>query len=297
MKQNGRLLFWVFSLSAILAACGTASTPTPPTPIPINETSSLPRSPSSTPADSENCQSNQTLLAGLAASLPFEQNEVMHQSYAREDSLVIWLVSTEINQVAFEQKPSVAEQQAIMAANLLFESSNCIRNFNTMQFIVVDEAYQLWFSGSLRTRDIPELQAEQAGGGTDSPQGGGRQQPVASTPLPADASNCTWPDVAVRLKDKFSSQNADASFYFVRDTGGSNIYTQWAVPDSEAALNVIDSVSQIAAEIGCLNPPADGISVLLTLTDGQTLLSGYLPLGDNGGFDPAKFSYNFIDQP
>lgn len=236
-------------------------------------------------------------MDSFAASLPFEQSEVMHQSYAREDSLAVWLVSTEINQVAFEQKPSVAEQQAILAANVLFESSNCIRKFNTMQFIVVDEAFQLWFSGSLRTRDVPDLQVEQAGGGTDSPQGGGREQPVASTPLPINESACTWQETTIKLKDKFSSQNIDASFYFVRDAGGSNVYTQWAVPDSQAALNAIDNLSQIAAEIGCLSPPADGLSVLLTLPDGQTLLSGYLPLGDNGTVDLAQFSYNFIEQP
>jgi len=219
----------------------------------------------------------------------------MHQAYAREDALTIWMVSPEIDQAAFEQKTSVAELQAILAAKILVESGNCIRNFNTMQFIVVDQGYQLWFSGSLRTRDVPDLQVEQTGGGTDSPQGGGREQPIESTPLPENALACTWPEVTSRLKDTFSSKNVDASFYYARDAGGSNVYTQWAVPDSEAALNVVDNLTQIAVEIGCLYPPADGISVLLTLPDGQTLLSGYLPLGENGTFDPAQFSFNFIE--
>jgi len=219
----------------------------------------------------------------------------MHQAYAREDALTIWMVSPEIDQAAFEQKTSVAELQAILAAKILVESGNCIRNFNTMQFIVVDQEYQLWFSGSLRTKDVPDLQVEQTGGGTDSPQGGGREQPIESTPLPENALACTWPEVTSRLKDTFSSKNVDASFYYARDAGGSNVYTQWAVPDSEAALNVVDNLTQIAVEIGCLYPPADGISVLLTLPDGQTLLSGYLPLGENGTFDPAQFSFNFIE--
>ena len=295
MKHKGWLLFWVFFFFVILAACSSSTSPTLSTAIPINETSSLPRSSSFTPTTSENCQPSQTLLDELVANLPFEQIEVMHQSYAREDALTIWLVSPEINQAAFEQKTPVAEQQAILAAKLLVDASDCLPTFDTLQFIIVDTEYQLWFSGSLRTLDVPDLQVEQTGGGTDSPQGGGREQPAAGTPLPADASACTWPETALRLKDKFSAQNVDASFYFARDAGGSNVYTQWAVPDRQAAIDVIDSVSQIAAEVGCLTPTADGISVLLTLPDGQTLLTGYLPLGDNGKFDSSQFSYNFIE--
>jgi len=69
------------------------------------------------------------------------------------------------------------------------------------------------------------------------------------------------------------------------------------VPNQEATQDTTDGLSQIASQISCLYPPASGISILLTLPNGQTLLTGYQPLDQGQPIDITRFSYQLIEQP
>lgn len=294
MKTRTLLLL---SLTLILlAACSPSESRPEPTSITLGESSSIPLSPTSPPSTSADrkCPLNRSYLDALAAGLPIGQAVLSHQSYGGEDTLAVWLVSPEIDPTAVEQGQAIAEQQAIQVSKTLVESDPCLLEIETLLVTVVDAEYRQWFSGSLRTIDLPNLQTEQSGGGTESEQGGGRES-LSQNTLPADA--CTFPEVAAQLKSEFSSRQLAASFTFVRDAGGNIVYAQWSVPDREAALNVLDSVLVIAGQTPCLYPPATGISVLLTLPDGQTLLSGLLPIAPSQDIDPSTFTFNFIPQP
>jgi PBP1b-binding outer membrane lipoprotein LpoB len=286
------------SLAALLlVGCDGATDPQVPTPIRVTESSDQQPILTSTPAIPSECQPNRSLLDSLAASLPYEQVVLAHQAYGNENTLFIWLVSPTINLASAEQNQEAAQLQAIQAAKNLLDASACLLEFDTLQMILVDDQYNQWFSGSLRTGDLPGLQPEQSGGGALAEQGGGWQALPAENLPPQDANACSWPQVAARLQTEFSIAGSEAVFYYVRDAGGNNVYAQWAVADQQAALNVLDQVSQIAGQVECLYPPASGISVLLTLPEGQTLLTGYLPILAGQAIDPANFSFNFIEQP
>jgi len=296
--MNPRNILLLLGLILItLAACTPSETLPEPTPIALSQTSSGPRSPTSLPAPSGTCQFNRSYLDGLAASLSFDQAEVSHQSFGDEDTLAIWLVSPDIVPSAGEQSLATAEQQAIQTSKTLVDDNPCLLEIETLHLTVVDAEYRQWFSGSLRTTDLANLQTEQTGGGTEPEQGGGWEGLPQNTLPAADPDACTWQEMSTRLKREFSSQQEDSVFTFVRDAGGNIIYAQWSVPDQGAALNVLESVLKIAGQISCLSPPTTGISILLTLPDGQTLLSGFLPIDPSQGADPAAFTYNFITQP
>jgi hypothetical protein len=291
------MIIGLFAAAVLFAGCSPAGNPPAPTAIKIDKTSSLPRTPTSTPSVLEDCQPNHALLDELAASLPFEQAEVAHQAYGGENSLMIWLVSPKITQISEEQNQAIAEEQAIQAAKALLEANTCLLDFDALQLTVVDAEYRLWFSGSIRTIDLPSLQSEQTGGGTETEQGGGREEPLPDTLPTENADACTWVEAAARLREDFSTDQVEAVFTFVRDVGGNNIYAQWMVPDRQSTLNVIEIVAKIAGHVSCLHPPPTGISILLTLPDGQTLLTGYQPIGEGQSIDPGDFTFSFIDQP
>lgn len=295
MSETGRSLIFVLSAALLLAACSAGPSPAIDTPIPIMELNTPSDLPESTQAVTPECQPIPELLDGLAASLPFPQAVVMQQSYGGEDSLNIWLVSPDLDQAAFEQKQPLAEQQAVLAASTLLGTSDCLLDYETMHLTVVDSGYLLWFSGSLRTVDIPDQPtAPEGGGGGDAAQGGGREAPAGDS-LPS--GSCPWSEAAQNLKEDFSARQIAAWFTFVRDAGGNNVSAQWAVPDQQAALETLNSLPQITSQVSCVHPPVTGISVLLTLPDGQTLLTGYQPIQDGKSMDPAEFDYQFIEQP
>ena len=292
--------FRIFTLGLILlflAACSPTETLPEPTSISLGETSSGPRSFTSTPVLLGACQFNRSYLDNLATSLSFEQVVISYQSYAAEDTLTIWLVSPEINSFAGEQSRETAELDAIQASKTLVDANPCLLEIETLHLTVVDSGYNQWFSGSLRTIDLPNLQTEQTGGGTESEQGGGREALPLNTLPTAGPDECTWQELSSRLKSNFSSRQVEAAFTYVRDAGGNIVYAQWSVPDQGAALKVLDSVMVIASQTSCLHQTASGISVLLTLPDGQTLLSGFLPIPPSQEADPAAFTFNFIPQP
>ncbi len=286
----------LFTAALILSGCSLFTSSPAPTPIPISDSSSQPRTPTTTPEPSGECQLTRSFLDELAAILPEEQSVITHQTYGGEDELAVWLVSPNINQPSPEQNQAIAEGQAIQAGKTLLEAAPCLMEIETLKISVVDVGYQLWFSGSLRTVDLPDLQTEQSGGGSETQQGGGRINPAIPTLPPLQADACSWPEAASRLKESFAARQPDAAFTFVRDVGGNNVYAQWSVPDRQAALEIIQSVTEIAAQVACLHPPATGISILLTLPDGQILLTGYQPINEDHSIDPAAFTFNMIEQ-
>ncbi len=296
--MNTRSILLVLSLALILlTACTPSETLPESTFIPLSETSSGPRSPTSPSSPTGSCVLTRTFLDGLSSSLPFEQTVITHQSYGGEESLGIWLVSQEIIPTNADQSLATAELQAIQVSKALVDANPCLLEIETMQLTVVDAEYQLWFSGSLRTIDLPNLQTEEIGGGAETEQGGGRESLPPNTESSAGPDACTWQELALQLKNDFSSRQVDAAFTFIRDAGGNIVYAQWSVPDQGAALNILDNVMAIAGQASCLFPPTTGISILLTLPNGQTLLSGFLPIDPTQGADPAAFTFNIIAQP
>jgi len=285
----------VVSLTVIISVgCASGSNRIPPSTIPIDNPDSQPSlSPATSPPAPE-CPPDRTFLDALAAGLPYDQAVIAHQAYGAESSLLVWLVSPSTLQSTVGENQAEAEQQAITAARLLSDASPCLESFDTLQMLIVDPQYRLMFSGSLRTIDLPNLQADQAGGGTELEQGGGRVDPPIE---PAAGDDCTWPEASQKLVASFAELNLEAVFYFVRDAGGNNVYAQWSVPDLQTALTIPNFLPEIHSQISCLAPPASGISVLLTLPDGQSLLTGYQPIAEGQAFDSSTFTYTIIEQP
>jgi hypothetical protein len=267
---------------------GTAS----PTDIPVGESQTAP-----TEAGSNAevlCNISLNAMQDWADSLPYEEVVLVPQTYMDESSLILWLVDTTLLPAYPEVTQELAANRAINAAAELARYTYCVLKFDNIHASVVDADYFLWFSGSIRTVDLPGITTKESGAGTAEAEGGGRVLP--STGDQNSPSTCTWKDASQSLDKHFAEQNQPAVFYYIRDGGGANLFAHFTVPNADAARPVEDWISGIHAQVSCLQPNLDGLSITLILPDGRILMTGYQPV-DKGGYDPGAFSYSLFDQP
>ncbi|MEJ2757564.1 MAG: hypothetical protein P8046_03690, partial [Anaerolineales bacterium] len=67
------------------------------------------------------------------------------------------------------------------------------------------------------------------------------------------------------------------------------------LPESPSDGNIAQIIETIYNNTGCLQNQLNGISITITLTDYQLILTGYQPLNPRDGYNPANFSFTRFD--
>jgi len=293
-----KIRYFFLLLTVFLAACTGLNDNTVPTPTqisfpapnqPSNQADPQPENPVS-----DDCQPNAALLEDLRNALPYEQAVVTPISYGGENTLLVWFASPELSKTPVQQTEDAAITQAVQAASTLLGTSICVAEFNSLVLNVVDENYQLWFSGSVRVADIPNLSLEDgSGGGNGNESEGAGRGPIE--PPPGQKNTCTWVEASNALDKTFSTPENQAVFYFIREGGTSTVNAHWQVSTLPSQEEALATLTAMAPKTQCIYPPATGLSATLTGPDGQIRATAYLPLNKNGKPQENKFSYTPLD--
>ena len=294
MKKYLVLVLFLQTLLAVGCSSPTSQPGTPSlTDMPVGESQA---GPTETISDSGVlCDTSLDAMKDWADSLPYEEVVLVPQTYMDESSLILWLVDTTLLPTDPEVTQEVASSRAINAAAELARHTYCVLKFDNIHASVVDADYFLWFSGSIRTVDLPGITLDESGAGTEEAEGGGRIPP--STGDQTSPSTCTWQEASRALDGYFEGENQPAAFYYIRDAGGANIFAHFTVPNADAAGATGKLISDIHARVSCLQPNLDGLSIVLIHPDSRILMTGYQPINEDGGYDPGAFAYSLLDQP
>lgn len=291
-------VIWAFGLVWVATGCASPATvnvPESSTNIPVG---SYPL-PSTSPAVEvpDECDPSLSSVQTWTASLPYPEAVIIPQSYQEKSSLILWLVDPSLVSGDPELNQELAANQALFSALKIYQHTECVQNFDDIYASIVDSDYRLWFSGSFRTADLPGLQLEETGAGTEQEIGGGRiSSSVGGQSAGAEAS-CSWKEASQILSQHFSKRNQPAVFYYLRDTGGANLYVHLVTSSPQGGEPAQQWVSEIYPLLPCLYAALDGITITLTLPNNQILLTGYQPLNPDGSYDPEKFTSTSFDQP
>lgn len=281
--------FFLF-LIVFLTACAGPQNAGLPTPTQISLPAPDQPEPAADNPVSTGCQPDASLLENLRTALPYQQAVVTPISYGDENTLLVWFASPELSEIPVQQMEDAAITQAVLAANTLLDTSVCVAEYSSLVFNVVDSSYQLWFTGSVRVADIPNLALDDGtGGGTENESEGAGRGPVA--PAPAGKDSCTWAEAASQLTKNIRTTENQAVFYYTREAGVSTVYAHWQASSPPTADEVLATLTTIAPEIKCLNPPTNGLSATITGPDGYIQATAYLPLNKNGKPQENKFSF------
>lgn len=245
--------------------------------------------------------SNQEETCNLAAihletwkqTLPYPEIILVPQIYLGETSLIVWYPDPALSQTNSEEIDTQASQSAIAVANQLSIEDACLFAFDSVYITVVDPGYQLRFSGSLRTADLPQtLTGNLANQNAET--GGGQVLPTENEDSGAGQS-CQWTQISGTLNELVAENTTSSAFALGRDAGGTNItaYLQFSTAPTDEALSEI--IETLYGGLGCLQSTVNGISIAITLPDAQLVLTGYQPLNPAGSYDPATFTFTRFD--
>jgi hypothetical protein len=224
--------------------------------------------------------------------LPYQQAVVTPQSYGDESSLLVWFASPSLANTIPEETETAAVTLAVQAAKAMLAENDCLEEYDSLVFNVVDDNFWLWFSGSMRVADIPDLVVDDSGGGSEQAQGGGR----GAVQL-GNKGKCTWPEVAEQLEDAFRTQNNLAVFFYNREVSGNHTYTHWRVGTIPESSKVKEIMTVLATELACLSPTPNGLSATITGPGSEIIATAYLPLRKNGLPLVSKFSFTILEKP
>jgi hypothetical protein len=213
------------------------------------------------------CDHAQT-LDEVRAALPVNELAVNYNVSRGITSLVIWSVNPEITVPMTEAMISEGIDQAWLHAGRMaiaaVEASSCVRElFDVIDAIVVDSNYAGWFSGQVRTADIP------ANATSDEINDPFlmvldsfnitylRQAVVQAVP----EGTCDWPQARQNIWGHFSPDRANVAFYYTIDEFGGNVWAQWDGPPDDTMLTA--SIMNVMLALDCFNPQANIIAIVV----------------------------------
>jgi streptogramin lyase len=148
--------------------------------------------------------------------------------------------------------------------------------------VVVDWAYNGWFSASIPVSLIPENFPPSAQEGVDVVNAFDvvyyRQEAPASIAA-APTGSCNWPKTKERLLTHFDPSRSNVDFYFVGDEVSRKVTAQW----DDSIENMTDmgviyaSILNVAQELHCLHPAPDFLEVMVLDDNGKMIYYARLP--------------------
>ena len=237
----------------------TPTIPSTPTPLPTN-------TPVPTNTEPPDCDADQT-IANLKPKVAYQQSTVIHNKLKGGSFLVVWFVDPAINATPQESEISENDARAIRDGLLLSQQLNaadgCVgRLFDAINAIVVDKNYNGWFSGRMKTSDLPttvQTDDDQLDELAKSYQISYLRDKLTAEPGTAPTTACTWTDTKQRIQYHFAPERQNVGFYYVLDDAGVNVWAQWDSPLDFLLLNLPASLLNIAMELDCLSPTPDRI--------------------------------------
>jgi len=270
--QFKKLPILVLLLLFILSGCVIPFQPTPtmtptftptitstPTPLPTN-------TPVPTNTQLADCDADQT-IANLKPKVAYQQSVVIHNKFKGGSFLVVWFVDPTINATPQESEISENDTRAMRDGLLLSQQLNaadgCVsRLFDAINPIVVDKNYNGWFSGRIKTSDLPattQTDDDELDEIAKSYEISYLRDKATAESGTAPATVCTWTDTKQKIQNHFSPERQNVGFYYVLDDAGVNVWAQWDSPLDFLQLNLPASLLNIAMEIDCLYPTPDRI--------------------------------------
>jgi hypothetical protein len=279
-----------------LTSCSSlAPSPTPtqtqpptktPTPSPTATKTPVPTptlTPTPEPTPTSSCNPDE-VLANLKALIPYEEFAVHHNIIGGLHTLAVWFVDPQLDPLAGGEviggNLDLAFVDAIQLSHLLNLEDPCIEVlFDVINPIVVDGAYNGWFSGmiepsslpreaNLSERDIDQMEAAYTVGYL-------REVPTSSMDRPpAPTGSCTWQETKGKIWQHFAPSRQNVTFYFVIDEVGVNVWAQWDGPADMVIMSA--SLLNVVMELDCLYPTPDQLIVIVVDGMGEATLIGVL---------------------
>lgn len=275
----------------VSSGCATAVQPTPtatfiptvtltPTNIPTN--TPIPTSTKLPP-----CDADQT-IKNLKSKIVFDEFVVLHNKLQGKSFLVVWFVDSEINPTPkvseISQNAELAIRKSLILSQELNASDACVgRLFDMINAIAVDKNYNGWFSGQIKTTDLPSTittDEQQLDEISKLYEIGYLRDKMTAQPKSMPSGKCTWIEARENLHNHFSSERENVGFYFVLDDAGVNVWAQWDSKPEFLQLNLPASLLNIGMEIECLFPQPDRLIFYTVDDNGEIQIAGMWNWGD-----------------
>jgi hypothetical protein len=165
--------------------------------------------------------------------------------------------------------------------------------FDRINPVVVDRAYNGWFSASIPVSLVPENFPPSAQEGVDVVNAFDvvyyRQVAPASI-LAAPTGSCSWPETKERLQTHFDPSRSNVDFYFVGDEVSRKVTAQWdgSINTPEDFDDIYETMISTAQELDCLYPAPDFLDVMVLEGDGNMVFYGRLPYSGSQSIDLSQ---------
>ena len=275
-------------LCIYLSACGTAGTaPAPatltsaPTWTPttaIISTATLEPTKPPEPTLGNDCTLSQTLQE-VRNLIPYGEYAVHQNQIGGLSTLAVWFVDPALDTYANTANLSAgldrARQDAAELTDRIRNGSRCVEGlFDKINPIVVDSSYSGWLSAEITVQDVPQ-EGDAVADRIDQIAGQFVEGYVIDA-LPAAyrPGVCSWAEAEKRLWAHFSADRPNVAFYFVVDTNGPNVWTQWDGPTDPVLL--MTSIGNILLALECFSPDANLVLIVVDSV-GEVGFLGYIP--------------------
>jgi hypothetical protein len=243
-------------------------------------------SPTSQPACSV-----ESVLATLRNSESFEDllpEYSVNQSEATSVSyLNIWFVDPNIDPEAKSENLEENINSARLGASYAAIAAQAIDPYTASVFdrinpVVVDRAYNGWFSASVPVSKLPEKfppSAQEVINVANAFDVVYYRQEVPDAIAAAPTGSCNWPETKKRMQSHFDPSRPNVDFYFVGDEVSRKVTSQWdGSINSPTDIGVIyASIMNVAQELSCLHPAPDFLEVMVVDDNGKLIYYARLP--------------------
>lgn len=304
-NMSRSIIFAVICLF-IFSGCGTSFSQTTVTPtITLTTIPTVSATPTINPTDtplptntkspSSSCNADRT-IKNLKSKVSYQQYTILHNKLQGKSFLAVWFVEPEINPNSKESEISENATIAIHKALILSQELNkidiCVSElFDMINAVVVDQNYNGWFSGQIKTKDLPaEIQTDkkQLDEISKMYEIGYERSKIPSKTNVKPSSGCTWVEAKNNIHKHFASERENVAFYFVLDDVGVNVWAQWDSKVDFLQLNLPASLLNIATEIECLSPKPDRIIFSIVDEKGDVQIIGLWNISDAEKQDISK---------
>jgi hypothetical protein len=294
--MNKRVIILLSLACIFILACQSSAWPFLAQPTPTLTPSRTPTArvtPTSTQPEIQqsSCGSRDELIRKIKSSIDYDESVLSYNYIDHKWVLYFWIVDPNLDPGAALDTLSPNNDRAVRDATLLIvklvNADACAQKlFSVVDPIVVDSAYNGWFSGEITIDsvfqggnpsddDLQKMIREYVGSyhRTQAPT------KLGSHPL----GSCSWQQVVQRLYERqFAPTREKVKFYFIRDETGAKVWAQWDQPpfDPKDKLSqgiMMASAMNVMVELKCLYPAPEWLVIVVVDDQGSVNLVGRIP--------------------
>jgi hypothetical protein len=212
---------------------------------------------------------------------------VVRTKILETEAVDIWLVNPALSGSETAESVTLTEREILGSAVSIFyqvfTNEPCVGSaFDLVKLTLVDEDYNLRFSGSMIPAHIPEQ------GPNDEATIQmyidvledvkiGMQTGTELTPRSLEEGACSWNEVRQRLLNDFNGSQTAVGLQIERDAGEVITSVQWVGPDPSLSPALFyTGLLHMADQMACLDPPVNRVWVAFTDLSGNAHVFGRL---------------------